>query len=62
MPKCKKCGMDISEQQFRSLKGMCPKCSLLKYINKRAGSIVLLATIGILSAFLFYVAIRFYLI
>jgi len=36
MPNCKKCGIEISEQQYKSLKGMCPKCSLLKYMNKRA--------------------------
>ena len=49
MPNCKKCGMEISEQQFKSLKGLCPKCSLLKYINRRAGSIVLIATIGVFT-------------
>ena len=61
MPNCKKCGIEITEQQFKSLKGMCPKCSLLKYINKRVGSIVFLGTIGVLSAFLIYIAIRVYL-
>ncbi|TFG15152.1 MAG: hypothetical protein EU535_01935 [Promethearchaeota archaeon] len=59
MPKCKKCGTEISEQQYKSLKGMCPKCSLLKYLNQRIGWIVLFATVGILLAFVAYIVVLY---
>ena len=59
MPNCKKCGVEISEQQNKSLKGLCPKCSLLKYMNKRAGWIVLFATIGIILAFSTYILVKY---
>lgn len=59
MPKCKKCGTEISADQYKSLKGMCPRCSLLKYMNKRAGWIVLFATVGILLAFSAYIIVRY---
>lgn len=55
MPNCKKCGEEISEHHYKSLKGMCPKCSLLKYMNKKAGWIVFFATVGILLAFSAYI-------
>lgn len=59
MPNCKKCGDEISENQFKSLKGMCAKCSLLKYMEKRAGWIVFFATAGIILAFSAYILIRY---
>jgi len=59
MPNCKKCGMEVSETQFKSLKGMCPRCSLLKYMNKRAGWIVFFGTVGILFAFSAYIIVRY---
>ncbi len=62
MPHCKKCGIEITESQYKSLKGMCPKCSLLKYMNKRAGWIVLFATIGIILAFSAYILVRYFLL
>jgi len=58
MPNCKKGGIEVSEYHYKSLKGMCPKCSLLKHMNKRAGWIVLLATVGILLAFSAYIIVR----
>ncbi|TFG04774.1 MAG: hypothetical protein EU539_10245 [Promethearchaeota archaeon] len=58
MPKCKKCGNEISDAQYKSLKGLCPKCSLLKYMHKRAGWIVLLVSMGIIFAFLLYAVLR----
>ncbi|MFX1338999.1 MAG: hypothetical protein ACFFDK_10345 [Promethearchaeota archaeon] len=61
MPECKKCGTEISDQQYKSLKGLCPKCSLLRYMNKRAGWIVFFATLGILSAFSAYILVRYFL-
>ncbi len=62
MPKCKKCGTEISESQFKSLKGMCPKCSLLKYMNKRAGWIVFFAAVGIILAFSIYIVFRYFVL
>ncbi|MBA7692599.1 hypothetical protein ES703_101166 [subsurface metagenome] len=59
MPNCKKCGIEISEHQYKSLKSMCPKCSLLKYMNKKAGWIVFFATVGILLAFSAYILGRY---
>jgi hypothetical protein len=61
MPNCKKCGIEISEQQYKSLKGMCPKCSLLKYLNQRIGWIVFFATTGILLSFVAYIVFRYLL-
>lgn len=34
MPNCKKCGQEISEQQYNNFNKMCPECVRMQPIKK----------------------------